>query len=89
MPLTVGASLKGEWIYSDVICQIQGLVLHIWAVFSLTIVAATAVQRYYRVIRPVRFREIFTDIYRFDGYLLLCFVNCCCGGIGSRIRSAI
>ena len=60
MPLTVGASIKGEWVYSDVICQIQGYVLHIWASFSLIIVAATAVHRYFRVIRPVRFREIFT-----------------------------
>ncbi|XP_067047352.1 melatonin receptor type 1A-like [Acropora muricata] len=71
MPLTVGASLKGEWIYSDVICQIQGLVLHIWAVFSLTIVAATAVQRYYRVIRPVRFRELFTKTF-----IVLMVISC-------------
>ncbi|KAK2559966.1 Melatonin receptor type 1C [Acropora cervicornis] len=63
MPLTVGASLKGEWIYSDVICQIQGHVVQIWASFSLTIVAATAVHRYYRVVRPVRFREIFTKTF--------------------------
>ena len=60
MPLTVGASIKGEWVYSDVICQIQGYVLHIWGFFSLIIVAATAVHRYFRVVRPVRFREIFT-----------------------------
>ena len=60
MPLTVGTSIKGEWVYSDVICQIQGYVLHIWWFFSLIIVAAAAVHRYFRVIRPVRFREIFT-----------------------------
>ena len=60
MPLTVGASIKGEWVYSDVICQIQGYVLHIWGFSSLIIVAATAVHRYFRVVRPVRFREIFT-----------------------------
>ena len=73
MPLTVGASLKGEWVYSDVICQIQGLVLHIWAVFSLTIVAATAVHRYYRVIRPARFREIFTKTFTIL-MVISCFV---------------
>jgi len=60
MPLTVGASIKGESVYSDVICQIQGFVLQIWAFSSLIIVAAAAVHRYFRVIRPVRFREIFT-----------------------------
>ena len=63
MPLTVCASIKGEWVYGDVICQIQGYVLQIWAFFSLTIVAATAVHRYYRVVRPVRFREIFTKTF--------------------------
>ena len=63
MPLTVGASIKGEWVYGDVICQIQGYVLQIWAFFSLTIVASTAVHRYYRVVRPVRFREIFTKTF--------------------------
>ena len=60
MPLTVGASIKVEWVYSDVICQIQGYVLHIRWFFSLIIVAAAAVHRYYRVVRPVRFRELFT-----------------------------
>ena len=34
--------------------------IHIWAFFSLIIVAATAVHRYYRVVRPVRFQELFT-----------------------------
>ena len=63
MPLTVGASMKGEWVYGDVICQVQGYVLQIWAFFSLTIVASTAVHRYYRVVRPVRFREIFTKTF--------------------------
>ncbi|KAK2559961.1 Melatonin receptor type 1A [Acropora cervicornis] len=60
MPLTVSASIKGEWVYSDVICQIQGYVLHVWGSFSLIMVAATAVHRYFRVVRPVRFRELFT-----------------------------
>ena len=71
MPLTVGASLKGEWVYSDVICQIQGYVLQIWVFFSLTIVAATAVHRYYRVVRPIRFREVFTKTF-----IVLMVISC-------------
>ncbi|XP_068704942.1 melatonin receptor type 1C-like [Montipora foliosa] len=63
MPLTLGAAIKGQWLYSDVTCQIQGHVIQIWACFSLTTVAATAVHRYYRVIRPVRYREIFTKVF--------------------------
>ncbi|KAL9962329.1 hypothetical protein ACROYT_G031420 [Oculina patagonica] len=60
LPLTLGASIKGQWMYSDVICQIQGHVIQVWACFSLTIVAMTAVNRYYRVVRPVLYRKIFT-----------------------------
>ena len=60
MPLTLGAAITGQWMYSDVICQIQGHVMQVWACFSLTIVALTAVNRYYRVVRPVRYRKIFT-----------------------------
>ena len=60
MPLTMGASLKGEWVYSHVICQIQGYLIRIWVIFSLIIIAATAVHRYFGVVRQVRLREIFT-----------------------------
>lgn len=59
-PLTLGASMKGQWMYSDVMCQIQGHVIQVWACFSLTIVALTAVNRYYRVVRPVLYRKIFS-----------------------------
>lgn len=60
MPLTLGAAIKGQWLYSDVICQIQGYVIQVWACFSLTIVALTAVNRYYRVVRPALYRKFFT-----------------------------
>lgn len=60
LPLTLGASIKGQWIYGDVICQIQGHVIQVLACFSLTIVALTAVNRYYRVVRPNLYRKIFT-----------------------------
>ncbi|KAJ7389276.1 hypothetical protein OS493_032433 [Desmophyllum pertusum] len=60
MPLTLGAAIKGQWLSSDVICQIQGYVIQVWACFSLTIVALTAVNRYYRVVRPALYRKFFT-----------------------------
>ena len=59
-PLSLGASIKGRWPYSDVICQLQGHVIQVWMCFSLTIVAVTAVNRYYRVVRPALYRKIFT-----------------------------
>lgn len=60
MPLSLGAAVKGTWLYSDVTCQIQGHVIQVWLCFSLTVVAATAIYRYYRVVRPTRYRKIFT-----------------------------
>lgn len=60
IPLSLGAAIKGQWMYSDVICQIQGHMIQIWGCFSLTIVSVTAVHRYYRVVRPIRYRKIFT-----------------------------
>lgn len=59
-PLSLGASIKGQWLYGDVICQLQGHVIQVWACFSLTIVALTAVNRYYRVVRPILYRKFFT-----------------------------
>ena len=60
MPLSLGAAAKGTWLYGDVTCQIQGHVIQVWLCFSLTVVAATAIYRYYRVVRPTRYRKIFT-----------------------------
>ena len=60
MPLSLGAAIKGQWMFSDVICQIQGHVIQVWGCFSLTTVAVTAVNRYYRVVRPILYRKIFT-----------------------------
>ena len=60
MPLSLGAAIKGQWLYGDVTCQIQGHVMQVWGCFSLTIVAVTAVNRYYRVVRPISYRKIFT-----------------------------
>ena len=83
MPLTVGASIKGEWVYSDVICQIQGYVLHIWGFFSLIIIAATAVHRYFGVVRQVRLREIFTKTLTIL-MVISCFILSTAVAVGMR-----
>ena len=60
IPLSLGAAVKGSWMFSDVTCQIQGHVIQVWMCFSLTVVATTAIYRYYRVVHPKRYRKIFT-----------------------------
>ena len=60
IPLSLVVIMKGKWLYGDVTCQFQGHVMQIWGCFSLTIVAATAFNRYYRILHPVRYRNMFT-----------------------------
>ena len=88
MPLTVGASIKGEWVYSDVICQIQGYVLHVWGSFSLIIVAATAVHRYFRVVKPVRFRQFFTKT-SIILMVISCFILSAAVAVGLSLASDV
>ena len=60
MPLSLGVTIKGQWIYGGVVCQIQGHMINIWGSFTLMMVSVTAVNRYYRVVRPARYKKIFT-----------------------------
>ena len=88
MPLTVSASIKGEWVYSDVICQIQGYVLHVWGSFALIIVAATAVHRYFRVVRPVRFRQFVTKT-SIILMVISCFILSAAVAVGLSLASDV
>ncbi|XP_031556400.1 5-hydroxytryptamine receptor 4-like isoform X2 [Actinia tenebrosa] len=52
MPCTAMIFIKGEWIFTDVVCQYQGFVVLLLAWASLHIMTLTAINRYYRVVRP-------------------------------------
>lgn len=60
MPLSEGSLIAGEWIFGSNLCHIQGFLVHFLAFFSLQIMALTAVNRYYRVMRPYLYKKIFT-----------------------------
>ena len=62
--------------------------LHVWGSFSLIIVAATAVHRYFRVVRPVRFRQFFTK----TSIILLvisCFILSTAVAVGLSLASDV
>ena len=63
MPLSEGSLLAGEWIFGDLLCHIQGFLTHFLAFLSLEMMAVTAVNRYFRVIKPDLYRKIFTPGY--------------------------
>ena len=63
MPLSEGSLIAGEWIFGDLICHIQGFLAHFLALLSLQMMAITAVNRYFRVIKPDLYKKIFTPGY--------------------------
>jgi len=52
MPLSEGSLIAGEWIFGDLLCHIQGFLAHFLAFLSLQMMAITAVNRYFRVMKP-------------------------------------
>ena len=63
MPLSEGSLIAGKWIFGDVLCHIQGFLAHFLAFLSLQMMAITAVNRYFRVIKPDLYRKIFSPGY--------------------------
>ena len=63
MPLSEGSLLAGEWIFGDLLCHIQGFLAHFLAFLSLEMMAITAANRYFRVIKQDLYKKIFTPGY--------------------------
>lgn len=72
MPLSVGALISGQWLYGDIMCAIQGVVVFFLAFVSLQIMALTAVNRYYKIIKPLRCEKIFKR------WSTICMIICAC-----------
>ena len=65
MPFSEGSLMAGECpgIFGDLLCHIQGFLAHFLAFLSLQMMAITAVNRYFRVIKRDLYRKIFTPGY--------------------------
>ena len=63
MPLSEGALIAGEWIFGDFLCHFQGFLTLFLAFLSLQMMAMTAVNRYFRVIKPDLYKKVFTTGY--------------------------
>lgn len=75
MPMSVGALMLGEWHFGDAACAVQGFMVNFLAFVSLLIMALTAVNRFYKIKKPLKCNVIFT--YRNTVIMLLsaCFVS--------------
>ena len=63
MPLSEASLIVGKWISGDFLCHFQGFLAHFLAFLSLQMMALTAVNRYFRVIKPDLYKKIFTPGY--------------------------
>ena len=63
MPLSEVSLIAGKWILGDHLCHIQGFLVHFLAFLSLQIMALTAINRYFRVIKPRFYRKVFTPFH--------------------------
>ena len=59
MPMSVVLLITGQWPFSGAICHFQGFFCFFCALYSLLLMTATAVNRYFRVVKPNVYRQRF------------------------------
>lgn len=59
MPMSVVLLVTGQWPFSGAVCHFQGFFCFFFALYSLLLMTATAVNRYFRVVRPNLYRQHF------------------------------
>ena len=59
MPMSVVLLITSHWPFSGAVCHFQGFFCFFCALFSLLLMTATAVNRYFRVVKPNLYRRHF------------------------------
>ena len=59
MPMSVVLLVTGQWPFSSAVCHFHGFFCFFCALFSLLLMSATAVNRYFRVVKPNLYRQRF------------------------------
>ena len=60
-PPTLGAFISGRWTCGFVMCQVQGYLIMWLACVSLETMALMSVDRYFRVLHPMKHRTLFSE----------------------------
>ena len=60
-PIAFTALVKSRWPFNETTCQYQGYVAITLAVTSTQTLALTAVNRYFRIVNPAKYRRYFTE----------------------------
>jgi len=59
MPMSGVLLVTGQWPFSGAVCHFQGFFCFFFALYSLLLMTATAVNRYFRVVKPNLYRKHF------------------------------
>ncbi|XP_032218505.1 melatonin receptor type 1B-A [Nematostella vectensis] len=59
MPLTLAAIVTGRWSFGVVACNVQGFFVHFLIYASMHTMALTAINRYFRIVKPQKYKRIF------------------------------
>ena len=60
IPITCGILFSEAWIDTSVLCDIQGFAILALAFMSIGTLALTAINRFFRVVKPVIYERVFT-----------------------------
>ena len=59
-PLGIPSLAASQWPFSDIVCQYEGYVAITLAIVSVHTLALMAVNRYFRIVKPAKYRRYFT-----------------------------
>lgn len=74
MPFSEAALVAGQWPFGEIACQIQGYFIAMLAFLSLQLMTLTAVNRYMKVVRPNKYKKVFTKRKTLLMILFICFI---------------
>lgn len=60
IPITCGILVSEEWINTSALCHIQGFAILTLALMSIATLALTALNRFFRVVKPAIYKRFFT-----------------------------
>ena len=78
VPLGPVVLVTSQWPFSDSTCQFQGYIVIALAVASVHTLALMAVNRYFRIVKPSKYRRYFTKKKTMIMILLSWFYSMCC-----------
>lgn len=63
MSFSLGALIRGKWVFGDAVCQFQGSLMFISVTASLITMTLIAINRYFKICQPINiYRKVFTGV---------------------------